>query len=193
MKVVFNALSAPGLMLLAGLAFIALVLSPVAEAAPDKCTRLVPTGARENLINECSKCRIVNITRKRPGNEMPVTRSFNIQPKSQITVPFLGPGRSRITSELPCKGEPGAAENLADPNPRKKKAPETCVGMQRSLGGGISLVNKCKKCKAALIERQSKAGGEGKRQAYRVSPQSAIEVLSNGAAKIALLAEVDCP
>jgi hypothetical protein len=35
--------------------------------------------------------------------------------------------------------------------------------------------------------------GNGKRHAYKVAPQSAIEVLSKGAAQIALLAEVDCP
>lgn len=193
MKVVYDALSAPGPLLMAGLAFIALVLTPVAEAAPNKCTRLLPTGAREVIINQCSKCRVVNITRKRPGNAMPVTRKYNVQPYSQITGPFRGPGRSRITSELPCKGDPGAAINLADPNPRKKKAPEMCVGMQQASGGGITLFNKCKICKAALIERQNSAGGKGKRQAYKVSPQSAIEVLSEGAAQIALLAEVDCP
>ena len=65
--------------------------------------------------------------------------------------------------------------------------------MQPTPSGGISLVNKCKKCIAALIERQNSTGGNGKRQAYKVSPQSVIEVLSQGAAQIALLAEVDCP
>ena len=193
MKVVFNALSAPGPLLMAGLVFIALILTPMAEAAPTKCARLLPTGAREVLIDQCSKCRVVNITRKRPGNAVPISRSFNVQPNSQITVPFRGPGRSRITSERACKGDAGAAINLADPNPQKKKAPELCVGMQQTPSGGITLVNKCKACKAALIERQNSAGGDGKRQAYKVSPQSAIEVLSKGAAQIALLAEVDCP
>lgn len=65
--------------------------------------------------------------------------------------------------------------------------------MEQTPGGGINLVNKCKKCKAALIERQNSGGGDGKRQAYKVSPNSAVEVLSKGAAQIALLAEVDCP
>jgi hypothetical protein len=52
---------------MAGLAFLMLVQSPMAEAAPTKCARLLPTGAREVIINQCSKYRIVNIIRKRPG------------------------------------------------------------------------------------------------------------------------------
>ncbi len=193
MKMVFQALCVRGPLLVAGLALgIAVLSPPAADAAANKCTRLLPTGGREVIINQCSRCRIVNITRKRPGNAVPVSRSFNVQPHSQITVPFRGPGRSRITSELPCKGEAGAAENLADPNPRKKD-PKICVGMEQTPGGGIALVNKCKVCKAALIERRNATGGDGKRQAYKVSPKSVVEVLSKGAAQIALLAEVDCP
>ena len=60
--------------------------------------------------------RVVNITRKRPGNAVPVTRTYNVRPNSKIDLPFRGPGRSRITSELPCKGDPGAPENLVDPD-----------------------------------------------------------------------------
>ena len=106
---------------------------------------------------------------------------------------FPSADRARITSKRACKGDSGAPINLADPNPRKKKAPDKCIGMQQTSSGGITLVNKCKACKAALIERQNRTGGNGKRHAYKVAPQSAIEVLSKGAAQIALLAEVDCP
>ncbi len=193
MKVVFLAFRVRGPLLAAGLALGAAVLSPAAaDAAANQCARLLPTGGREVIINQCSQCRIVNITRKRPGNAVPVSRSFTVLGKSQMTVPFRGPGRSRITSELPCKGEPGAAENLADPNPLKRK-PKACVGMEQTPGGGIALVNTCRVCKAALIERRNRTGGGGKRQAYKVSPKSALEVLPKGSAQIVLLAEVDCP
>ena len=105
---------------MAGLAFLMLVQSPMAEAAPTKCARLLPTGTREVIINQCSNA--------------------------------------------------GSSTSFAS-----------------------ALVIKCKACKAALIERQNRTGGNGKRHAYKVAPQSAIEVLSKGAAQIALLAEVDCP
>ena len=168
-----------------------LILTPV-SAAPNKCTRLLPTGGREVIINACNACRIVNITRKRPGNAVPVTRSYNVQPKSKITVPFRGPGRSRITSELPCKGEPGAARNLMDPEPKKKET-EVCVALEKTKDGGVLLVNTCTVCKAALIERQYQFGGSPKRQAYKVEAKSSVPVPPNGAANVGFLAEVDCP
>ncbi len=193
LKGVFRPLSASTLIILAGLALAAGTLTPpAASAAPNKCTRLLPTGGREVIINMCNACRIVNITRKRPGNAVPVTRSYNVQPKSKITVPFRGPGRSRITSELPCKGEPGAARNLMDPEPEKKK-PEVCVALEKSRDGGVLLVNTCTVCKAALIERQDLSGGNPNRQAYKVEAKSAVPVPQNGAARVGFLAEVDCP
>lgn len=158
----------------------------------DKCARLVPTGGREVIVNICSACRVVNITRKRPGNAVPVMRSYNVPPKSTFPVPFRGPGRSRVTSVLPCKGEAGAARNLVDEKP-KRKAPEACVSLERVKTGGIALVNKCGACKAAMIERQNKSGGNGQRQAYKLKPLSVKEVPSLGAAQIGLVGEINCP
>lgn len=192
-NVVFLTLCVRGPLLVAGLALGVTALSPLAaDAAANKCTRLLPTGAREVIINQCSQCRIVNITRKRPGNAVPVSRSFTVLGQSQMTVPFRGPGRSRITSELPCKGDPGAAINLIDPAP-KKKAPKVCVALEKSKDGGVLLVNSCAVCKAAMIERRNRAGGNPKRQAYRVEAKSSLPVPQNGAAKVGYLAEVDCP
>ena len=171
-------------------------MPPPAEARAAQCSVLLPTGGGEVIINQCDKCRIVNITRKRPGNTMPVTRSYNIQPKSKIDLPFRGPGRSRITSELPCKGDPGAVINLADPNRGKRKKDKTselCITMEQSPDGGVQLINTCKVCKAALIKRQDKSGANGRRQAYKVDPKIPLPVPSLGAAQIAMLAEVDCP
>ena len=182
------------LVILAGLALaVGILTPPPASAAPGKCTRLLPTGGREVIINTCNKCRIVNIIRKRPGNAVPVTRSYNVQPNSQITVPFRGPGRSRITSERACKGVPGAAINLADPKPKKKKPAKICVALEKSKDGGVLLVNTCTVCKAALIERQDPSGGNSKRQAYRVEAKSTVSVPQNGASRVGFLAEVDCP
>ncbi len=184
----------PPLTLLLGAALaVGILTPPPASAAPGKCTRLLPTGGREVIINTCNVCRVVNIIRKRPGNAVPVTRKYNIQPKSQITVPFRGPGRSRITSELPCKGEKGAAPNLMDPKPKKKKPAGVCVALEKTKDGGVLLVNSCAVCKAALIERQNQAGGNPRRQAYKVEAKSSLPVPQNGAAKIGYLAEVDCP
>ncbi len=162
------------------------------EIKASRCARLLPRDGREVIVNNCSQCRIVNITRKRPGIAAPVSRSFNVQPKSTLQVPFRGPGRSRVTSVLPCRGEDGAAINLVNPGPQKKTA-NVCVSLEQAKAGGIVLVNKCRACKAVLVERQNRLGGKAKRQAYKMAPQSVQAVSSKGAARVGLLAEVNCP
>ncbi|NQV85438.1 MAG: hypothetical protein HQ494_16625 [Rhodospirillales bacterium] len=188
----------PHLGLMIALAGLMLVITPPspAEAVVTECSRLLPSGGSEVLYNQCNKCRIVNITRSRPGNALPISRSYNLRPKSKIDLPFRGPGRSRITSELPCKGDPGGAINLADPNLGKnlpKKKTDTCVEMEKTPDGDVQLINKCKVCKAALIERQDSSGANGKRQAYKVYPKTPTPVPANGAGQIALLVEIACP
>ena len=178
----------------------AVALGPGISPAPNpllirikanQCARLQPTGGRERIINACSVCVVVNITRKRPGIPAPVARTFNVQPKSSMQVPFLGPGRSRITSVLPCKGERGAAINLVDKNPRKKNG-KKCVSLEKGKTGQISLVNACRACKAVLIERQSKSG-QGQRQAYKVGPGSVLPIQPKGATRVGMVGEINCP
>ena len=175
------------------LALLAVTAMPgPANAAKGQCVRLIPDGGREVIFNACSTCRVIGITRKRPGNAVPVSRTYNVQPRSRFPVPFRGPGRSRITYELPCKGEPGAARNLVDPAPIKK-AGGACVSLEKTrFGGGVALVNKCQVCKAALIERKDRTGGSH-RQAYKVPPQSAMTVPSKGMAGVGLVGEIACP
>ena len=157
-----------------------------------RCTRLIPTGGREIIVNACGACRTVGITRKRPGIAVPVIRSFNVLAKSTFQVPFRGPGRSRVTSERACKGEAGASKNLVEPGPKMKTA-EACVGLEKATAGGVVLVNKCQVCKAVLIERQNRLGGSVRRQAYKVPPSTVLPVPSKGQALVGLVGEIDCP
>ena len=122
---------------------------------------------------------------------VPVARTFNVQPKSSVVVPFRGPGRSRITSVLPCKGEKGAATNLVDEKPLKKND-QKCVSLEKGKTGQVSLVNGCRVCKAVLIERQSKTG-KGQRQAYKIGPGSVLPIQPKGAARVGVVGEIDCP
>jgi len=172
------------------------IIPALAEARIIRCAIILPTSGRETIANNCNKCRIVNIIRKRPGNAVPVTRTYNIQPYSKIVLPFRGPGRSRITSVLPCKGDPGAAKNLMDPNLKKKNRSaeeKTCIKINKSPAGGLQLVNNCTICKAALIEHQYLSKTSSKRQAYKVSPDLPLVIPYLGASRVALLAEVNCP
>jgi len=157
-----------------------------------RCTRLFPTGGREIIINACNTCQTVGITRKRPGIALPVMRSFSVQAKSTFQVPFRGPGRSRLTSERACKGEAGASPNLVVPG-LKRKTDNTCVRLEKAKAGGVALINKCKVCKAVLIERQNRLGGGAQRQAYKVPGSTVLPVPSKGQARVGLVGEIDCP
>ncbi len=157
-----------------------------------RCTRLIPTGGREVIVNACNTCRVVGITRKRPGIAVPVIRSFNVPAKSTFPVPFRGPGRSRVTSERACKGEAGASKNLVEPG-QKKKTDKACVSLERAKTGGVALVNRCKVCKAVLIERQNRLGGNTQRQAYKVPGSMVLPVPSQGQSRVGLVGEIDCP
>jgi hypothetical protein len=183
-----------GLALLAGMAA-ALTLAPkAASGAANQCTMIVPEGPREVMVNTCNVCRAVEIIRKRPGNDVPVQRSFTLQPGSRLQVPFLGPGRSRITAEIPCKGEPGAPENLM--NLREKtsqKTSDACVSLVRANGGGIAMVNSCGDCRAAMVERKNSANEQGVREALKLKANSIVGLESKGFALVGLIGDIACP
>ena len=164
-----------------------------AHGAGGQCAMILPEGPREVMINTCNVCRSIDILRKRPGNDVPVQRTFLLPPGSRLQVPFLGPGRSRITAELPCKGEDGAPENLVEaPGTVKRKAPDTCVALERGSAGGVALVNRCGACRAALVERKNSATAAGEREAYVLAPRTAMEVTSKGFAKVGLVGDAAC-
>ena len=180
----------PALILAAALTALA---PKTAHGAVTQCTMIVPEGPREVMINTCNACRTIDILRKRPGNDVPVQRTFTLPPGTRLQVPFLGPGRSRITSELPCPGEPGAAENLVEPpKATKKKAAETCVSLERAAAG-VALINRCGGCRAALIERVNGPDGGNDREAFKLGPRSSVPVPANGFAQVGLVGDVDCP
>lgn len=171
-----------------------LAMAPAtAEGAVTKCTMIVPDGPREVMINTCDTCRSIDIIRRRPGNDVPVQRTFTLLPGSKLQVPFLGPGRSRITSEQACPGEPGAAENLiAPPKRARHQATEACVALERA-GTGLALINRCGACRAALIERVDGPGGGNQRQAYKLSARTALAVPADGYARVGLIGDIACP
>jgi hypothetical protein len=76
---------------------------------------------------------------------------------------------------------------------KKEQEKKTCVVIESSPNGSLQLVNNCDVCKAALIERHYTTRTTGRRQAYRVSPNSHVTISSLEATKISMLAEINCP
>lgn len=183
-----------GLALLAGLTAVLTLAPKAASGAAGQCVMVVPEGGREMMVNTCAVCRSIEIMRKRPGNDVPVQRSFTLLPGSRLQVPFLGPGRSRITAEIPCKGDPAAPENLM--NLREKanqKTPEACVSLVRAKTGGVAVVNSCGGCRAALVERKNSATEQGVREAMKLKANSISGLESKGYALVGLVGDAACP
>jgi len=156
-----------------------------AEAA--RCTHVSTRGGGEVLVNTCNACQRVTIQRKRRGIAMPVMRTFNVQGRNAFPVSFKGPGRSRITSEIPCKG----GQNIVDPK-AQQAAIRKCVALKKTREGGVVLVNSCTTCRGAAIERFTANGKSMGRQAYKLNPQSVVSVNPKGASGVSYLADVAC-
>lgn len=81
---------------------------PAHTMAVNTCVRIVhnPQVNRETLVNTCRECVVAKIERRRPGSggAAPSTRDYTLPGGSRQPLPFLGPGKSRIMSEIPCPG-----------------------------------------------------------------------------------------
>jgi len=171
------------------------VISPLSAAAhpafqkiATKCTRLVRRGGSDTLINTCNTCRIVSVTRKRKGISTPTRREFNLAARSQFPVPFRGPGSSRITSDILCKG--AKSKNAHPVNSAQDKK---CVALEQRPGGKVVLVNSCQSCRGVAVHRVNKAGRSLGLQAYKLFPQASARVAPKGAASVTISGEVSCP
>ncbi len=160
--------------------------------AASQCLRLVVNGGVETLVNTCNQCRVASIIRSRPGNDVPVGRKYNVQPGSTFPVPFRGPGRSRLTSDFPCPGEPGGDNDLLNPKAQQAAA-EKCVNMERGDNNAIMLVNRCGTCRAVAIERMAEGARSGNRDYFLISGGSRLPVKAEGFVSVGLLGDIPCP
>ncbi len=162
------------------------ILLPIATT---KCVRLLRRGNQETLVNTCDTCMIVGVTRKRTGIAVPVRRSFNLRSGASFAMPFRGPGASRITSSQTCQDEVADARD----SDKKKTANNQCLELKPGNNGTAIIVNGCGACRAAAIQRMSTTGRILERQAYKLKPNATEIVISKGAAKVRLIADIACP
>ncbi len=156
----------------------------------DRCIRLIRQGNSEVLVNSCTVCRTATIIRSRPGSAVPVGRRFNVQARSTFPVPFRGPGRSRIRTDIPCPGNKGGAKDLLKADVSNTKSAPTCVSMERA-GNDVVMSNTCGTCRAVAFERIS--GANRSRDYLLVSGRAKVPVSANGYDSVALLADIACP
>lgn len=163
--------------------------SPLLTPVANRCVRLMRRGGSETLVNTCGTCKIVGITRKRSGIAMPIRRSFNIQGGTSLDMPFRGPGSSRITSTQSCQDEAADARD-AD---KSRLANNQCLQLKQAVGGKVLLVNNCSTCRGGAVQRMNKIGQIVNRQAFRLKPKGETAVVSQGAAKVSIIADIACP
>ncbi len=152
-----------------------------------KCARLIRRSGRETLYNACTMCRKVSVIRKRRGIATPARRTFVVLPGSTMPVPFRGPGNSRITSDILCKGAPDPAQQALNPNDKK------CVKLeQRIKSNVVVLVNSCGTCRGVAVNRRTQSGRSLGLQAYKLEPLGVVRVIPKGADQVVLAGEVAC-
>ena len=174
-------------MMIAGLIFASL-LPGVASASEGhlgvSCVRLFSQEGGEVLINACEVCRRVGIERTRPGAQFPTARTVIVPERSRIELSFLGPGRTRLTSEEQCRT---AGSGEADAG---RSDGQQCVQFARSRGAYL-LVNGCGTCRSVAVLRTDPAGRQS-RGTYLVGPQSSLAYPADGAVTAAIADDTPC-
>jgi hypothetical protein len=133
-------------------------------SAKKKCVRLTRSRNREALVNTCTECRTVKVQRTRRGNGFPSLRTLTVQKLSRFDLNFRGPGRSRVLSDLPCRGETKATTTAKNAQ---------CVRLVEPRGRKLVLYNQCNSCRAVGVETRALAGS-GARQSYTLKANSYI-------------------
>lgn len=160
----------------------------IRTAAAAGCIRHLRSGGGEVLVNSCSQCMVVSVTRNRRGIPAPQIRSFHVQGGHTFSLPFRGPGKSSLGSIFPCD-----QANIVKPE-TLNKAEEKCIQLQTDQKlGAVYLVNSCRDCRAASVVRMASNGQPLGRQSYIIGAKGNLRLASNGAAQVGLISEEGCP
>lgn len=175
----------------AGALAAAAAFAPAPAEAAGACVRLMRSGGQEVLVNTCGACRKVLVTRERRGVlGPPDLRSFTVFEGARHTLPFKGPGRTRLGVEEPCAGP---SHQQMDPDDLVRNASETfqCVRALNIRGRGVMLTNTCAGCRAVVVER-TKSGRPPKREAVTLPGRSMTPLRAAGYTGGRLLREGGC-
>ncbi|MEK9673119.1 MAG: hypothetical protein VW268_11550 [Rhodospirillaceae bacterium] len=152
------------------------------------CIRQARTGTGEVLVNGCSHCLVVSVTRTRAGESAPQVRKFNVLGGKSYTLPFRGPGRTSLGSIYPCD-----QANIVKPE-TLATTEEKCITLETDQRRGtVHLVNICRHCRAASVVRMAGNGQPLGQQSYIIGAKGNLRLSPNGASKVGLVGEDKCP
>ena len=156
-----------------------------------RCVRLVRQSGQERLVNTCGSCRIVQVKRERSAaNGPPALRSFTVIEGGNVTLPFKGPGRTRLATEQPCSSPSQQTVPVEDQIVQDPGSFE-CIRPLSVSGQGLVLANICKECRAVIVER-SKSGRPIKMEAVTIPGKSMTPLAAKGATNARLVQEGAC-
>jgi len=165
--------------------------NPLLHAVSNRCVRLVRQSGQERLVNTCGSCRIVQVKRERSQvTGPPALRSYTVIEGGNVTLPFKGPGRTRLATEQPCaspsqQSVPVEDQIVQDPGSYQ------CIRPLSVPGQGLVLANICQECRAVIVER-SKSGRPLKMEAVTLPGKSMTPLAAKGATGARLIQEGAC-
>ncbi|MDP6573776.1 MAG: hypothetical protein QGI06_09745 [Rhodospirillales bacterium] len=158
-------------------------LNPLLERAKAlRCVRLAKRSGREIVVNACGTCRIVKVSRKRPGSNPASSRTYTMARSSTMPLPFRGPGRTRLLGDQPCKGKDASPAEASD---------RQCVALRKNKTGKTVLVNGCEVCRKVSLERIH-ANGERTVQFYTIARNAYVPAPPRGARSARVLSDQNC-
>ncbi len=162
------------------------------QTAGDTCLRLRRGRTGDTLVNNCGFCVSVGVVRERGRGLVPDSRKFHVPGKSKFSLPFKGPGVTRIKSRAACTGEAGTGSSLEQELGRTAATRQKCLSFV-STGGSLALQNHCGKCRVVSIERYGANQVSLGREFMAIGPNARQAVPARGAAQAGVVSEVDCP
>ena len=146
------------------------------------CVRLAKRSGREIVVNTCGACRVVKVSRKRPGSNPASSRSYTLARSSSMPLPFRGPGRTRLLGHSPCRGKEAPVAEVSD---------RRCVGLRKNGKGKTVLVNGCQVCRTVKLERIH-ATGQRSIQTYTIARNAYVPAPPRGAKEARVLSDRNC-
>ena len=159
------------------------LLNPILKRAKAlSCVRLTNRSGRETVVNTCATCRVIKVSRKRPGSNPASFRNYTVAPRTIMTLPFRGPGHTRLHGDTPCDGKEAPAAKAAD---------RQCIALRKNDKGSNMLVNGCEVCRKVELER-THANGERTIQVYTIARNAYVPTPARGAKTARILTDQDC-
>jgi len=158
-----------------------------------RCVKILKKKGRDILLNKCNSCRSVSLTRRRSGIPTPVIRRYTIPAKAQFPIPFRGPGQTRLSNDTACKSSHPKKPSTSNQGLNSFPKPQVkCSILKRISSGVIFLVNSCKTCKIAVVQRFHANGYPLSQELLKLNSLESAVIKPKGGSRVKVIHEAKC-